>query len=201
MKIIYIPWSKAIELCYKLAFMILDNGVEYDSIIAVSRGGIIPARIVSDILGIDDFIVIRSKFWGIGGVIHSEPVVSIHEKIDVKGKNVLVVDEVVDTGATLSKITRILRDLGVRDLKTAVLHYKSSSSFIPDYYVEKIEEWAWIFYPWSFSETLYGLSKSRGGNDVFENAFKILSEIKATELYIDPHRIKESLKRYIDKNE
>jgi hypoxanthine phosphoribosyltransferase len=47
----YIPWSRAIEYCYRLATILLDAGVNPNAIVAVSRGGLVPARIVSD----DDF--------------------------------------------------------------------------------------------------------------------------------------------------
>jgi hypoxanthine phosphoribosyltransferase len=197
LEVIYIPWSRAIELCYRLASMLLDAGEDPDVIVAVSRGGLIPARIVSDVLGVDELVVLRSKFWGVGGRMYSEPRIERHERLDLTGKSVLVVDEVTDTGATLSKVTRLVRDLGATVVKTAVLHYKATSSFIPDYYVEKLERWAWIFYPWSFSETLYGLARLRGGDIVVE-AFNILKELGASELYLDPLKIKSSLERYLE---
>ncbi len=139
LEVIYIPWSKAIELCYRPASMLLDAGEDPDVIVAVSRGGLIPARIVSDVLGVDELVVLRSKFWGVGGRMYSEPRIERHERLDPTGKSVLVVDEVTDTGATLSKVTRLVRDLGAVAVKTAVLHYKATSSFTPDYYVEKLE--------------------------------------------------------------
>jgi hypoxanthine phosphoribosyltransferase len=195
-EVMYLPWSKAIEHCYKLASILLDAGENPDTIIAISRGGLVPARVVSDILGVDDLVVLRSRFWGMGGKVLKEPEVRVHEKLDLGGKQVLVVDEVVDTGATMSKIVRIIKSLGVKSVKTAVLHYKSTSAYKPDYYVEKLEKWVWIFYPWSFSETLFGLAKLRGG-DIVESAFTILRDLRASELYMDPIRIKASLSRYL----
>ncbi|MEM1618999.1 MAG: phosphoribosyltransferase [Desulfurococcaceae archaeon] len=195
MKVIYIPWSKAIEYCYRLASMILDDGVKVDTVVAVSRGGLVPARIVSDVLGVDNLVVIRSKFWGIGGTIRKEPEISLHEKVDFVDQDVLVVDEVTDTGATLSRITRLVKERGANSVKTAVLHYKSTSTFKPDYYVEKLEEWAWIFYPWSLVETLYSLARMEGEN-VVDNAMMVLKKLGAVELYLDPLRLIESVKRY-----
>jgi hypothetical protein len=52
------------------------------------------------------------------------------------------------------------------------------------------------FYPWSFSETLFGLAKLRGG-DIVESAFTILRDLRASELYMDPIRIKASLSKYL----
>jgi len=74
MEIHYISWSKAIEYCYKLASLLLDAGESPEVIVAISRGGLIPARIVSDILGVDELVVVRSRF-GDRGRIHNEPVV------------------------------------------------------------------------------------------------------------------------------
>ncbi|MEM1638762.1 MAG: phosphoribosyltransferase [Desulfurococcaceae archaeon] len=196
MKVLYIPWSKALEYCYKLASMILDDNLKVDAIVAVSRGGLIPARIISDVLGVDEVVVIRSKFWGTGVHVRKEPEISAHEKMNFENLKILVVDEVTDTGATLSKITELARSLGASDIRTAVLHFKSTSKFKPDYYVEKLDEWVWIFYPWSLGETLYELAKKRNG-DIVKNAMEILRELNAVELYLDPLRIIESIERYI----
>ncbi|MEM4482029.1 MAG: phosphoribosyltransferase [Desulfurococcaceae archaeon] len=195
MKILYIPWSRALEQCYKLASIVLDEDLEVDAIVAISRGGLVPARIMSDVIGVEELIVLRSKFWGTGVRIREEPELLVHERFNLNGLNVLVVDEVVDTGATMAKVTRFIKDAGSNLVKTAVLHYKSSSSFIPDYYVEKFNEWVWIYYPWSLSETLYDVARKRTG-DIVESSLKILREINAVELYLDPIRIKESILRY-----
>ena len=195
MKVIYIPWSRALEYCYKLSAMIMDSNLEVDTILAISRGGLIPARIVSDVLGVDELVVLRSRLWGTGVKVRDEPEISIHEKVDFGGKRVLVVDEVVDTGATMAKVVSLIKALGASDIKTAVLHYKTTSTFAPNFYVERLEEWAWIYYPWSLSETLYALAKARDG-DLLANAMNILKEIGAVELYLDPLRVLESVKRY-----
>ncbi|MEM0247077.1 MAG: phosphoribosyltransferase [Desulfurococcaceae archaeon] len=195
MKILYIPWSKALEHCYKLAIMVLDSNLEIDTIVAISRGGLIPARIMSDVLGIDELVVLRSKLWGTGVRVREEPEVSIHEKVSFRDRKVLVIDEVVDTGATMTKVVRLVRSLGASDVKTAVLHYKATSSFAPDFYVEKLEEWVWIFYPWSLGETLYALAKMRSG-DLSGNTMELLKELGIVELYLDPLRVIESVKRY-----
>jgi hypoxanthine phosphoribosyltransferase len=193
--VVYIPWSKALQYCYRLASMLLDAGEDPEVVVAVSRGGLVPARIVSDVLGVDELVVLRSRLWGVGGRVREEPELRLHERLEVDGKRVLVVDEVVDTGATMSKVVGLVSSMGAREVKTAVLHYKPTSRLVPDYYVERLERWVWVFYPWSFSETLYGLARRFGGNAV-EEAFKTLMEIGASELYLDPLRIRMSLERY-----
>jgi len=197
MEILYLPWSRALSMCYRLAEIILDSGESFTTVLTVSRGGLVPARIVSDVIGVDDFHVVRSRFWGVGGRILEEPEISYYGGIELKNKKVLVVDEVVDTGTTMSRIVRLVNSLGAREVKTAVLHYKTSSSFIPDYYVERVEKWVWIYYPWSFSETLFELARQEDSNNILEKAFEILRKLNASELYLDPHRISNSLNAYL----
>ena len=43
------------------------------------------------------------------------------ESIDITGKNVLVIDDILDSGRTMLGITAALRDLGPRQVKTCVL--------------------------------------------------------------------------------
>ncbi len=40
------------------------------------------------------------------------------------------------------------------ELKTAVLHHKTVSSYIPDFYAEVVQQWRWIIYPWAVMEDL-----------------------------------------------
>ncbi len=194
--VIYVSWDKAIRMCYELAVKILNSNEEFDAIVTISRGGLIPARIVSDVLGIDEFYTIRSKYWGVYGRVYEEPRVSIHEVIDVKDKKVLIIDEVVDTGDTMSKIVDIVYKLGAKEIKVGVLHYKARSKYIPDYYVEKIEKWAWIFYPWSMSETLYGLAVKDSHGDVLDRVRRIIEELGVEVDYLGYENLVRSIEIY-----
>ncbi len=155
-KVIYIPWSTAIRHCYELAVKVAESSYEPQVIIAVSRGGLIPARIVSDVLGVYELYAIRSTLYMHGRIIGGKPLISAHLPAElVEGKRVLVVDEVVDTGATMVSILGYLRKLNPLELRTAAIHYKSSTStYRPDYYVVELKEWKWIYYPWSLVETM-----------------------------------------------
>ena len=45
------------------------------------------------------------------------------------------------------------------EVKSAVLHYKIRSIFVPDYWAEMQDEWKWIIYPWAVYEDLTGFIK------------------------------------------
>ncbi|ABL87974.1 phosphoribosyltransferase [Pyrobaculum islandicum DSM 4184] len=159
-KVRFISWPEGITLSEILAKKIEESGYKPEVIIAVSRGGLVPARIISDVLGIDDIISIGVKYWGLAQRRAERPIVYHNvEPGVVRGKSVLVVDEVADTGHTLMTVKNILDLVGASETKTAVLHLKTTSSYVPDYYVEKIEEWVWISYPWSRYEDLREFKK------------------------------------------
>jgi hypoxanthine phosphoribosyltransferase len=40
------------------------------------------------------------------------------------------------------------------EIRTAVLHYKKTSSFIPDFYARRIVKWRWLIYPWAAAEDI-----------------------------------------------
>jgi len=197
LEVLYVSWNEAIRLCYELAEKILKSNNDFDAIVAISRGGLIPARIVSDTLGIYDLYVIDSRFWGIGGTIYPEPLMNVPQTLNVNDKNVLIVDEVVDTGKTMCKTIEVLKKFGAKEIKTATLHYKVRSIIVPDFYVKKLEKWVWIFYPWSLCETLYSLAKSRNKGNVFNTALNIIEELKISDVPMSSEGLRSSLITYV----
>lgn len=157
-EVVYVSWDEAVELCYRLAMKIASSGFRPDAIVAVLRGGVVPALIVSDVLGVDRFYAVRARHWGIAEEVYETPLVEQLPQGKLEGARVLVVDEVADTGKTLRQVVEEVEKLGPAEVRSAVLHLKPSSVYTPDYYVEKLGRWVWIFYPWSLVETLYALA-------------------------------------------
>ncbi|MDL5504190.1 MAG: phosphoribosyltransferase family protein, partial [Candidatus Methanoperedens sp.] len=84
---------------------------------------------------------------------------SLPKETEISGKNVLVVDDVADTGESFSVILDYLKEKNPMEIRTAVVHYKTSSTVVPDYWGKELEEWNWIIYPWAFYEDLAGFVK------------------------------------------
>jgi len=151
-----LTWEEVIGLINELARTILRSKFAPDIILAVSRGGFLPAVIISDFLGVDMVVSVKASHWSTSKrrfdveLLHGLP-------IDVEGKRVLIVDDVADTGRTLKVVSDLVRERGAAEVRTAVVHLKSTSKFIPDYYVEEIREWYWIIYPWSALEDTINL--------------------------------------------
>lgn len=158
-KIRIISWREGIALSEELAKRVENSKYRPEVVVAISRGGLVPARIVSDVLEIDDVVSVGVKYWGLARKRAEKPIL-YHgvEPSAVRGRRALLVDEVTDTGHTLQLAKTILELMGA-EVRTAVLHLKTTSLITPDYYVEKVNEWMWISYPWSRHEDYRELKK------------------------------------------
>ncbi|MCS7111735.1 MAG: phosphoribosyltransferase [Ignisphaera sp.] len=197
-EVMYVTWPEVIDLCYKLAENIIASKYRPDVVVAILRGGVVPALILSDILSVEEFFAIRIKHWGIGRELYTNPIVEQMPQGKLEGKNVLLVDEVADTGKTLIRALNELAALNPLLIKTAVLHVKPSSLIQPDYYAKKCDRWVWIFYPWSLLETLTSLalkdvgSRAASRREVLERAIEV-----GRKLGVDSSKL-EILKNIID---
>jgi hypoxanthine phosphoribosyltransferase len=94
--------------------------------------------------------------------------------VSLKGKNVLIVDDVADTGETIRLVKEHVKSMLAKDIRIAVIDYKKTSKFVPDYYAAEMEGWKWIVYPWSLKEDIKGLIANKAKN--IDEAAKILEE-------------------------
>jgi hypoxanthine phosphoribosyltransferase len=78
-----------------------------------------------------------------GGTTSGDLSVDAEMMIDVKGRNVLLVDDIFDTGKTLDRLTGMLRDFGANSVKTGVLLHKQrehSTTLRPDFVAFQIPD-------------------------------------------------------------
>ncbi len=155
-----VSWDEAYRLSKILAHKIKSSGFKPDLVIGIARGGLVPARIVCDFLLQKDLAAIKVEHWGIAATLGKAKIkFPLPIDIDISGKKVLMVDDVADTGDTFSVIMDYIKEKSPSEVKTAVLHYKTCSTCIPDYWAEKQDEWQWIIYPWAVYEDLTGFIK------------------------------------------
>lgn len=146
-------------MCYKLAEKIKHSGYKFDLIVAIGRGGWVPARYLADYLGnilaLSHMKVVH--YTGIAktkGAEITEPV-----STNVGGKRILLVDDVPDMGDSVAIARRHLIKKGAKEVRTACLHYKPWSTVKPEYYVKLTRRW--VIYPWMRKENLEEL-KAKG---------------------------------------
>jgi hypoxanthine phosphoribosyltransferase len=149
-----ITWDRFFELSRQLAMSIHNASFQPDIVVAISRGGCVPARVVCDYLDVFDLDVIKIEHYH--GTQKADQVrLRYPMSADVSGKRVLLIDDVSDTGDSFQLgIQHLLEKNRPAELKTAALHHKIVSSYTPDFFAELVHNWRWIIYPWAVIEDL-----------------------------------------------
>jgi len=160
MEMLVLDWGRVHSSVLELSRKIEGSGFRPDSIVGVARGGWVVARLLSDLLGVDDLLSIRVSFYSGVGQRESRPKIISPIGGDIRGKRVLIADDVADTGESLLLVVSHLSALGASEIKVATLHVKPWSRMKPDYFVESTA--SWILYPWEYRETISNLIREWG---------------------------------------
>jgi uncharacterized protein len=149
-----LSWEAVARDTKRLSHAIRQSGYMPDIIVAVTRGGLIPARIVSDYLHIKDIATIKVEHWGIAATPDEKAILKFPLNADIKKKKVLLVDDITDTGDTLEISVPYLMGFDPEEIRSATLLHKTTSHIVPEYFVRKIGRWRWIIFPWHVWEDL-----------------------------------------------
>ena len=147
----HLTWTQIEDLAIRLADQ-LDTS--YDVMLVITRGGMVPACIISERLNLRNILVAAVLFYTEQERTLDKPIfLQFPADPLLTGKRVLIVDDVWDSGRTIMAVRERVRVAG-GDPQTAVLHFKPGrSAFMdqrPDYYVDETD--AWIVYPWDVGE-------------------------------------------------
>jgi len=116
-----------------------------DVIIGIANGGSIPATLFSKLSNVPCKIVtVQLRDGAIQETLDMD---DIHTKY---GKNILIVDEINDTGETLHWILHNWH-ISTSEVRVATLTYNKASRIASDFYYWKIDKRinpVWIIYPW-----------------------------------------------------
>jgi hypoxanthine phosphoribosyltransferase len=145
-------WNQIYRLLLKLAEAVRKSGFEPEVIVGVSRGGWIPARIMSDLLETPKLANVTAEFYVGVAETKREPTITQPVSVSVKDKKVLVVDDVADTGESLKLVNSHLKNQGASEIKIATIYYKPWSVIVPHYYEKETR--CWIVFPWEQKETV-----------------------------------------------
>ncbi len=155
-----VSWREVEHHCVTIAEQVRSRIERVDIIVGVLRGGWIPARLLSDYLGVATMGALEIKFYKSIGETAERPVVTQPLIMDIRDKVVLVVDDVADTGKTLNVAVNFLNHYGPKKILTASLYLKPWSMHRPDFYAEETD--AWIIFPWDKAETVEELVSRKG---------------------------------------
>ncbi len=152
-----VTWHKIYGLARRIAAQLRSADFQPELIVAIARGGYVPARLLCDLLDVYELTSIRITHYRDGAAAQPHAALASPLSVAIQGRKVLVVDDVSDSGDTLQVALAHLRGFHPAQLKLAVLHHKTVSPLVPDFYGQKIRNWRWIIYPWAAVEDLRGL--------------------------------------------
>ncbi len=139
-----VSWQELHRDAKALAWRLSEMG-RFSGIIAITRGGLVPAAIVArelDLRLIDTICVTSYDHQTQGDV-------KILKAPSGEGEKWLIVDDLVDTGATLKIVRRILPKAHF-----ATVYAKPAGRPLVDTYVTEVSQDTWIYFPWD-TETQY----------------------------------------------
>lgn len=176
-----VSWKQLHSTTHSLTEQVLKKDIKLDLIVGIARGGLTIAHIASDFLKLPVASFTISSYKDLKQQKMSD--ISYHVGGDLKGKNILLIDDVSDTGKTFVRGIKYLTDLGAASITTASLYIKPWTKFIPSFHVKMVDEW--IVFPYDMRETIEALQINllKAGKST-EHILKQLSLIKIPKKYI-----------------
>jgi len=150
-------WDRIYEMLLGLAERIGKGRFTPDIVLAVSRGGWIPARVLCDLLGDPNLADVGVEFYFGVAETKDEPTLVRPASVSLEDRKVLIVDEVADTGKSLKLVKEHVTDRGAKEVKVAVIYSKPHSIVKPDFFAGETS--SWIVFPWEIKETVRKIIK------------------------------------------
>lgn len=150
-KDLWVSWSEYHRAVEKLALLVYESGWKFDQVLCLARGGMRPGDIFSRIFDVPLAILSTSSYREEAGRQRGELDVGKYITMTkgALGGKVLLIDDLVDSGATLEKVQQHLKEnfSAITEVKSAVIWCKACSSLRPDFYLEYLADNPWIHQP------------------------------------------------------
>lgn len=145
-------WEYMGKLCFKLSQEILNSNKKFDRLVALVKGGLTWSRTIVDYLNIPELSTFQVNLYTDIATKRNHPIITQSLPAVINGENILLFDEVVDTGETLKTACEYLKMRGTKSITTASLVYKPWSKTKPDFYAENVA--AWVIFPHEIREMI-----------------------------------------------
>tara|TARA_Y100000310_G_scaffold314613_1_gene364152 strand:+ start:280 stop:801 length:522 start_codon:yes stop_codon:yes gene_type:complete len=146
-------WQYIDTACKDISEKCVD--IDFKHIIGISRGGLIPATLLSKYLNVrevlsvgirsyedgDNYASRQSKPLVYQDILYSAPQI-------FRGEPVLLVDDISDKGNTFKYIVDKIKSAGHVELYTASIFIKDKTTYRPDFYEKKLPDNEWVIFPW-----------------------------------------------------
>jgi hypoxanthine phosphoribosyltransferase len=155
---LYVGWEQYHRMIEQLALQVHASGYRFDVLLCLARGGLRIGDVISRLFEVPLAILATSSYRAAAGT--EQGTLDIAEYITTTGGelrgDLLLVDDLVDSGSTLVRVVEHLRQRypALRELRTAVLWYKAVSAAKPDYFVQYLADSPWIHQPFEVYDSM-----------------------------------------------
>jgi hypoxanthine phosphoribosyltransferase len=178
-----VTWDEIAKWTEMVARSISETGFKPTVVIGLTRGGWVPARLICDHLKVKKLYAVKTEHWGVTANQDGKALLTQELSIDIANDNVLVVDDITDTGESLILALGHLMKMKPKELKSSTLLHIAHSKIKPDFFCVHVpkEEWTWFIFPWNLHEdlrtilpkTLYEARNENGVQKAFMEQFSI----------------------------
>lgn len=165
---LYVTLDEYHTLIETLALKVHESGWEFNQIVCLAKGGLRVGDILCRLYDAPLAILSTASYGGENN--QTRGTVTFSRDISMTtanlGSRVLLVDDLVDSGATLERSIKWLEHkfgFYIDEIRTAVIWQKECSSAKPDYYAQYLADNPWIHQPFEKYEqmSLADLAQSR----------------------------------------
>lgn len=145
-----ISWEELHRNARALAWRLLDHG-PWNGIIAITRGGLVPAAIIArelDIRLIDTICISSYGQLETGVEASQQGQLKLLKGFDGDGEGFLLIDDLVDTGKTAAAVRAI-----VPKATFATVYAKPAGKSSVDMYITEVSQDTWIRFPWDMAQS------------------------------------------------
>jgi len=143
-----LTWERFGRAARELAELVAADGYRPDIVLSIARGGLFVAGTLGYALDVKNLHVCNVEYYTGVDTRLDLPVMlpPVPAAVDLSGAQVLVADDVADTGATLKLVKEFCAD-HVAEVRCAVVYEKPHSTVRCEYVWRRTDKW--INFPWS----------------------------------------------------
>ena len=149
--VVKVTWKEVEKLTYNIAKKIKKDKKEIDLLVPILRGGAPVALLLSSMLGVSDMSCVHIR-RSLSDETNADFGIPINKGITnseaIKGANILIIDDTLDSKRTLDYAINILKDYEPKNISIAILYNFNKDTWKDTYSGEEVEIPKWVVFPW-----------------------------------------------------
>jgi hypothetical protein len=154
----WVDWDEYHGLIERLASIVFESGYTFDHALCLARGGLRVGDVFSRLFRVPLSVLSTSSYREAAGTQRGELDIanSITSNAGPLSGRVLLIDDLVDSGVTLSRVPQHIQERfsEVTEIRSAVIWFKACSVIRPDYFVEYLPDNPWIHQPFEIYDEM-----------------------------------------------